>query len=676
MQMFREYPYLNLQDLNLDYILRKIREMQTELNNFVVTNAIKYADPIDWNITTQYEKNTVVIDANSGIAYLSVQPVPSGVAITNTDYWTVIFDLSMFIDKAAKNLTAHVEGQTNTATFNSAAGDWLIWYDILYRAITSINSGDAYVVNSNIEQITIEHIVKEIYAEIINQSTLLQGQIDTINNTSLPAIQGQIDTINNTDLPALRLVDQGILGRFDRISVINIKEKGAVGDGVNDDTSALQAAITDACSTGKAVYIPIGSYLITNTITIPYDKPLTIFGCGNGSQLLHSNNSNLFSFSARADEMIVSDIRITSINTAKSNAYAFDYLYGCYRVNFQNVRYEIDNPDASPSDKHYVWGFFYCPANMTSDTVAFTNCYLEAVDGDAIVLGQGSSVWVTGGRIVGSYFTDGRGTSTGILCQGYMGGVYLTSVDLIWLHCGLHLTNIINACNREFFIVNTTIDGDAIGLWIEDGDASTYMEVTGCWISTSNDLGVYLPTGYSYDPTIKFSNCNFAYCGVYSPNPTGSYAVNINGGHITIADCRFWGNDGTALYINTSSPALVTNCTFRDNYNNGATANFVNFIDNIIIDGSDIIRPDDNSYFEGNVGFTTLVATPTVPAANTYVTNDTGRKVMVSVSSNDICQIYIDGTLVSNTPITVMLRPHEAIALGYTNAPIWKWFEM
>ena len=70
-----------------------IREMQTELNNFVVTNAIKYADPIDWNITKQYEKNTVVIDANSGIAYLSVDPVPPGVAITNTDYWTVIFDL-------------------------------------------------------------------------------------------------------------------------------------------------------------------------------------------------------------------------------------------------------------------------------------------------------------------------------------------------------------------------------------------------------------------------------------------------------------------------------------------------------------------------------------------------------------------------------------------------------
>ena len=189
--MFREYPYLNLQDLNLDYILRKIREMQTELNNFVVTNAIKYADPIDWNITTQYEKNTVVIDANSGIAYLSVQPVPSGVAITNTDYWTVIFDLSMFIDKNAKNLTDHVEGQTNTATFNSAVGAWLIWYDELYIATNPINAGDAYVVGSNIDRITVEDVIKSI----VDNINTLGGQVAT-NTADIVILKDDFDALD------------------------------------------------------------------------------------------------------------------------------------------------------------------------------------------------------------------------------------------------------------------------------------------------------------------------------------------------------------------------------------------------------------------------------------------------------------------------------------------------
>ena len=200
--MFREYPYLNLQDLNLDYILRKIREMQTELNNFVVTNAIKYADPIDWNITKQYEKNTVVIDANSGIAYLSTNPVPSGVAITNTDYWTVIFDLSMFIDKNAKNLTDHVEGQTNTATFNSIVGDWLIWYDVLYIVTNPINAGDAYVVGSNIDRLTVEDVIKAINTEIVtieNDILNLNNNIGDLNDLTTTDKTSAVDAINEVN---------------------------------------------------------------------------------------------------------------------------------------------------------------------------------------------------------------------------------------------------------------------------------------------------------------------------------------------------------------------------------------------------------------------------------------------------------------------------------------------
>ena len=93
---FPEYPYKNITDLNLDYILKAIRIMENEIKNFINFNAIKYADPLAWNITTQYEANTVVINSNTGIAYLSTQAVPNGVAITNTNYWTAIFDMSQF----------------------------------------------------------------------------------------------------------------------------------------------------------------------------------------------------------------------------------------------------------------------------------------------------------------------------------------------------------------------------------------------------------------------------------------------------------------------------------------------------------------------------------------------------------------------------------------------------
>jgi hypothetical protein len=51
--------------------------------------------------------------------------------------------------------------------------------------------------------------------------------------------------------------------------VVNVKDFGAVGDGVADDTTAIQAAIT-AATPNKTIYFPgTGKYKITSTITVP-----------------------------------------------------------------------------------------------------------------------------------------------------------------------------------------------------------------------------------------------------------------------------------------------------------------------------------------------------------------------------------------------------------------------
>ncbi len=58
--------------------------------------------------------------------------------------------------------------------------------------------------------------------------------------------------------------------------VLNVKDFGAVGDGIADDTAAIQAALTAAASSGKKCVAPTGTYLISNILNISITKSFEI----------------------------------------------------------------------------------------------------------------------------------------------------------------------------------------------------------------------------------------------------------------------------------------------------------------------------------------------------------------------------------------------------------------
>lgn len=159
------FPFTNLHELNLDWLVQTVKQLETELTQFVALNTIKYADPFQWDITRQYAKNTLVIDPQDGTAYLSIQPVPQGVQITNTDYWTPVFTLQNFTEslkKAISNFPQQEIGQGATQEIPQGTVFWA--GDILCYASQTIPIGTLVIPGTNCQVTTVDELVNSIFS--------------------------------------------------------------------------------------------------------------------------------------------------------------------------------------------------------------------------------------------------------------------------------------------------------------------------------------------------------------------------------------------------------------------------------------------------------------------------------------------------------------------------------
>lgn len=185
MAFYDKFPYTNFQEINLDRIIQELITVKEGLQ-FVIDNAsLKYADPIQWKITSQYQANTVVIDPATGIAYISTKPVPDNILITDAGYWTPIFDLSEMFETIKESICFNLEtGATSDNTYN--AGSYFFIDNSLYKALTDISEGTAFLENVNVKKVSVTELITDIESDIsgINSDIeVINGNIEDITET-------------------------------------------------------------------------------------------------------------------------------------------------------------------------------------------------------------------------------------------------------------------------------------------------------------------------------------------------------------------------------------------------------------------------------------------------------------------------------------------------------------
>lgn len=161
--------------------------------------------------------------------------------------------------------------------------------------------------------------------------------------------------------------------------VFNVQDPayGAVGDGSNNDTTAIQAAI-DACEAagGGTVYFPRGNYKVTASLTVN-DDSVRLIGDGKQASKIHTADTTVttlrvgtLSTSTKINHIVIQGLKIDAAAGASAGVYALE-VFG---VSFFKCE-EVEGKNGASA--LYV---------QNLDQFTFKDCLFEVNDSGAIAV--------------------------------------------------------------------------------------------------------------------------------------------------------------------------------------------------------------------------------------------------------------------------------------------------
>lgn len=98
---------------------------------------------------------------------------------------------------------------------------------------------------------------------------------DATGNVSVASLELPSGVVTHFEAPASGAVSRSLTAKL--ADVLSVRDFGAAGDGLADDTPAFAAALAGS----TMVYVPPGTYRVTGTITVGHGR--TLYGAGNAS---------------------------------------------------------------------------------------------------------------------------------------------------------------------------------------------------------------------------------------------------------------------------------------------------------------------------------------------------------------------------------------------------------
>lgn len=454
--------------------------------------------------------------------------------------------------------------------------------------------------------------------------------------------------------------------------VVSAGDFGAIGDGVTDDTAAIQAAI-NSLSTGT-VSLPVGTFKLTASITL---KPgVSIKGAGQFATTIlvatagitafslvfatgSGANHSLSDFSIYCVAANVQGFKFVHANRVVLRALSF---YGCL-INFEFDRGGLNTvsdcvSSGTPtlkSGQAKLW---------SSDDAAY-GCVFSTVSNYRIEnngMGvQSPAVYMR--RAVAIKFSnfvtnDGDGTGTCVLiendCQGinFNGGVVVGyALGMVFQKGGgvdkAPISNTINCVDFDQCTTNSVLM-----------TAGENNQVLGGTITSSFVATDKVAVSLNGAAVISNTIANLFITGYFSINGTGVLMNNCSGNKlfgVTVEGC----SQGLAFGAGVTG-AHVSTCDFSDSVTTPVAGTFSGATNRIV----------DCKGFSAAA----IIGTPALPASGVALTNTAGVPVRVFINGGSVSLIAINGVASGFTSgAMLLLQPGETLAVTYSTTPSWNW---
>lgn len=309
----------------------------------------------------------------------------------------------------------------------------------------------------------------------------------------------------------------------DRLAdIVNVKDFGAKGDGVTDDTEAIQAALLLAV---KGVFFPAGTYITTKTLVVRDN--LSIHGDPGG--YLYESRTNLL------------------FKSTGEKAYSLPWCTSWF----------VANPDAG--------GSYLADSGTRGDT--YKTLDLTSPFSAAIILGKGSGIYGLG---IYPYFNglEGYAGSDGTLSDEWDVGIWCRNADnwrMSDVTCAGHWRKAAN------LVTSSNIgDGKIPACEVGFAENCTFIGFRGVAIRSPDDTSEtnYGLAGTTYLKCLVWSlrhqSGHLATSSALStPFESPSGCLEVQGGTmrgIHFAFCTFMGRDDIAAIVPKCSELQFTRC--------------------------------------------------------------------------------------------------------------------